>query len=100
MEYILVDKYLIWKLENERYSRDHDSKSQFDLGLEILDDNGIEDTEASCGLEYHGINEYEINKQLNLEDYYLYKIVDRSKFLFAAMKYNLNYSFVDPKLMS
>ena len=100
MEYILVDKFLIWQLENERNSRNYDSGSQFDLGLDILDDNGIEEVEADSGLEYHGINEYEINKELNLDDYYLYKIVDKGKFLFAAMKYNLNYTFVDPRLMS
>ena len=100
MEYILVDKFLIWKLESERYSRDYEGGSQFDLGLEILDDNGIEETEAHCGLEYHGINEYEINKKLNLEDYYLYKIVDREKFIFAVMKYNIDYTFVNPRLMS
>ena len=41
-----------------------------------------------------------LNKQLNLDDYYLYKIVDKGKFLFAAMKYNLNYTFVNPRLMS
>ena len=100
MEYILIDKFLIWQLENERYSREYEAGSQFDLGLDILDDNGIEEVEDHCGIEYHGINEYEINKQLNLDDYYLYKIVDKGKFLFAAMKYNLNYTFVDPKLMS
>jgi hypothetical protein len=100
MEYILIDKFLMWQLENERYSRNYDLGSQFDLGLDILDDNGIEEVEDHCGIEYHGINEYEINKQLNLDDYYLYKIVDKGKFLFAAMKYNLNYTFVYPKLMS
>jgi hypothetical protein len=92
MEYILIDKYLMWQLEEKLYS-DYN-----DLGLEI--DEALENAEADCGLEYHGIKEYEINKKLNLEDYYLYRIVDRERFIFAVMKYNLNYLFVDPKLQS
>ena len=99
MEFILIDKFLIWQLEEKFYS-----DSSFDLGLEIDEaleiNEALEEVESRCGIEYHGIREYEINKKLNLEDYYLYRIVDKGKFLFAAMKYNLNYTFVDPKLMS
>jgi hypothetical protein len=93
MEFILIDKFLIWQLEEKFYS-----DSSFDLGLEI--DEALEEVESACGIEYHGIKEYEINKKLNIEDYYLYKIIDREKFIFAVMKYNLNYLFVDPKLQS
>jgi hypothetical protein len=93
MEFILIDKFLIWQLEEKFYS-----DSSFDLGLEI--DEALEGVESTCGIEYHGIKEYEINKKLNIEDYYLYRIVDREKFIFAVMKYNLNYLFVDPKLQS
>lgn len=83
----------MWQLEEKFYT---DSSSY--LGLEI--DEALEDIESGCGLEYHGIREYEINKKLNLEDYYLYKIIDKERFIFAVMKYNLDYLFVDPKLQS
>jgi hypothetical protein len=93
MEYILIDKFLIWQLEEKFYS-----DSCFDLGLSI--EETLQDVENKCGIEYHGINEYEINKKLNLDDYYLYKIIDREKFIFAVLKYNFNYLVVDPKLQS
>jgi hypothetical protein len=86
MQFVTIDKSLIWQLEHKFYV--------------YKDKEPIKEVENECGLEYHDIKEYEIYKELNIEDYYLYKIIDKEKFIFAVMKYNLNYLFVDPKLQS
>ena len=94
--YILIEKYKIWQLDEAYYN-----DSQINLGIEIGD------CEEVCGILFMHYSDKiyqvipEIEKQLgiNMDDYYIYYINDKNKFIFGQMKYNLDYLVVPDSLI-
>ena len=93
MEYILIDRYLIWRLEEDLL------KENTDLGIENYTNQMLDQVEEMLGIEHHIVELDTIIDTLDLHDNYLFKVVNKHNFLFAVMKYNLKYTVVnvDPK---
>ena len=89
MEYILIDRYLIWQLEEDIL------KERDDLGIENYTNQMLDQIEEILGIEHHIVELDAIIDKLELHDNYLFKIVSKHNFLFAVMKYNLKYTVVD-----
>jgi hypothetical protein len=45
---------------------------------------------------YAGIRELKINLSAHADDY-IYQIIDKEKFMFAVLKYNINFKFESPE---
>ena len=96
MQYILLEQAKIWDLEEAKMNQspaDDNGYISSDYGIHI-----IEEMENECGIECKDSIDLEENESTYSipQDCYLYKVVDKQKFLFAAMKYNINYTVVNP----
>jgi hypothetical protein len=72
--FITIDKFHIWQI-------------QCDIN-DFWDDLKIE--------YYVGIRELNVNQSTHSDDY-IYKIIDKEKFMFAVLKYNIKFKFESPE---
>lgn len=89
MEYITIDKFLIWQIEEEIL------KENVDLGIENYTNEMLDQIEEILGIEHHIVDLDTIIDTLELHDNYLFKVVNKHNFLFAVMKYNLKFTVID-----
>jgi hypothetical protein len=89
MEYIIIDKFLIWQIEEEIL------KENVDVGIENYTNQMLDQIEEILGIEHHIVDLDTIIDTLDLHDNYLFKVVNKHNFLFAVIKYNLKFTVVD-----
>jgi hypothetical protein len=70
--FITIDKFKIWEIDYN------------------FDDIDVPAFEDSCGIKNQAFK----NQKMS-QEFYLYQIVDKEKFIFAAMKYNINFNVVN-----
>lgn len=72
--FISIDRLHIWQIQS-------------DIN-DFWDDSKIE--------AYAGIKELKVNQSTHTYDY-IYQIIDKEKFMFAVLKYNINFKFEPPE---